>query len=216
MGVEIPLFELGVVLFPHMPLSLHVFEERYRAMLRHCEERGTSFGVVGIREGVEVGGGAVSYDVGTLAQIRRLEKLPDGRANLLVTGASRFRIVRRSTAHPFPAGEVEYLEDDPGDQAQLDRHAAEVRESFQRYAATLQQLASQQPTVEELPDDPELLGYLAAAALQVETAHKQRLLEAPTAAERLRLCLELLRREEALLERMLAHSSTRIATVNPN
>lgn len=216
MGVEIPLFELGVVLFPHMPLSLHVFEERYRAMLRHCEEQGTSFGVVGIREGVEVGGGAVSYDVGTLAQIRRLEKLDDGRANLLVTGASRFRIVRRVTEHPFPAGEVEYLEDDRGDVAQLDRHAAEVRDSFQRYATTLQQLASQQPSVEELPDDPELLGYLAAAALQVETVHKQRLLEAPTAAERLRMCLELLRREEALLERMLAHSSTRITNVSPN
>jgi len=216
MGVEIPLFELGVVLFPHMPLSLHVFEERYRAMLRHCEEQGTSFGVVGIREGVEVGGGAVSYDVGTLAQIRRLETLDDGRANLLVTGASRFRIVRRVTEHPFPAGEVEYLEDDRGDAAQLDRHAAEVRESFQRYAATLQQLASQEPSVEELPDDPELLGYLAAAALQVETVHKQRLLEAPTAAERLRLCMELLRREEALLERMLAHSGTRITGVSPN
>jgi uncharacterized protein len=216
MGVEIPLFELGVVLFPHMPLSLHVFEERYRAMLRHCEERNTSFGVAAIREGVEVGGGAVSYDVGTLAQIRRLEKLPDGRANLLVTGASRFRVVRRIPDHPFPAAEVEYLEDDRGDQAELDRLAAEVRDAFQRYAATLRQLAAQQPTVEELPDDPELLGYLAAAALQVETVHKQRLLEAPTAAGRLRMCLELLRREEALLDRSLARSSTHIASVSPN
>lgn len=216
MGVDIPLFELGVVLFPHMPLSLHVFEERYRAMLRHCEEEGTSFGVVAIREGVEVGGGAVSHDVGTLAQIRRLEKLPDGRANLLVTGASRFRIVRRITEHPFPAGEVEYLEDSSGDPAELNRLAAEVRESFRRYAAALQQLASQQPSVEELPDDPELLGYLTAAALQVETSHKQRMLEADSAVERLRMCMELLRREGALLDRMLAHSGTQIAKVSPN
>src|SRR5579884_1300126 len=114
MGVEIPLFELGVVLFPHMPLPLHVFEERYRAMLRHCEEEGVGFGVVAIREGVEVGGGAVAHDVGTLAQIRRVEKLEDGRANLLVTGATRFRLVRRVTTHPFPAGEVEYLEESRG------------------------------------------------------------------------------------------------------
>lgn len=216
MGVEIPLFELGVVLFPHMPLSLHVFEERYRAMLRHCEAEGTSFGVVAIREGVEVGGGAVSYDVGTLAQIRRLERLDDGRANLLVTGASRFRIVRRISTHPFPAGEVEYLEDGSGVPEEASRLAVEVHDSFQRYAATLQQLASQQPSVDALPDDPELLAYLVAAALQVELPHKQRMLEADSATDRLRMCMELLRREEALLERMLAHSSTRIANVSPN
>ncbi len=216
MGVEIPLFELGVVLFPHMPLSLHVFEERYRAMLRHCEERGTSFGVVAIREGVEVGGGAVAYDTGTLAQIRRLEKLPDGRANLLVSGASRFRVLRRIAGHPFPAGEVEYIADEAGDAQESRRLAAEVRDSFLRYAATLQQLAGQAASVEELPDDPELLGYLTAAALQVETAHKQRLLEAPSAAQRLRTCMELLRREEALLDRSLAHSAPRIASVSPN
>jgi len=216
MGVEIPLFELGVVLFPHMPLQLHVFEERYREMLRHCDEQGTSFGVVAIREGVEVGGGAVSYDVGTLAQIRRLERLEDGRANLLVTGASRFRVLRRVTGHPFPAGEVEYLEDAPGEPEAMERLGTEVRESFQRYAATLQQMASQQPSVDELPDDPELLGYLAAAALQVEVPHKQRLLEADSAEERLRMCMSLLRREEALLERMLARSSARIASISPN
>jgi Lon protease-like protein len=216
MGVEIPLFELGVVLFPHMPLQLHVFEERYRAMLRHCDEQGTSFGVVAIREGVEVGGGALAYEAGTLAQIRQLDRLDDGRATLLVTGASRFRVIRRTDTHPFPAGEVEYLEDNPGDDAETQRLAAEVRESFQRYAATMQQLASQDPSVEELPDDPELLGYLAAAALQVEIPHKQRMLEADSAAERLRICLALLRREETLLDRMLARSSARIANVSPN
>lgn len=216
MGVEIPLFELGVVLFPHMPLQLHVFEERYRAMLRHCDEQGTGFGVVAIREGVEVGGGAVAYEVGTLAQIRRHERLDDGRANLLVTGATRFRVTRRIDSHPFPAGEVEYLEDTPGDPAALQRLAPEVRESFQRYAATLQQLAAQDPSVDELPDDPELLGYLAAAALQVEIPHKQRMLEAGDAAERLRMCMALLRREETLLDRMLARTGATIARVSPN
>jgi Lon protease-like protein len=216
MAVQIPLFELGVVLFPHMPLQLHVFEERYRAMLRHCDEQGTGFGVVAIREGIEVGGGAVSYDVGTLAQIHRLERLDDGRANLLVTGATRFRVTRRIHDHPFPAGEVEYLEDAPGEPAAMERLAGEVRDSFQRYAATLQQMASQEPSVDELPDDAELLGYLAAAALQVEVPHKQRLLEADSAEERLRMCMSLLRREEALLERMLARSSARIAGISPN
>jgi Lon protease-like protein len=217
MGVEIPLFELGVVLFPHMPLALHVFEERYRAMLHDCEEQGVGFGVVAIRAGVEVGGGAVAYDVGTLAQVRRQEQLDDGRANLLVTGATRFRVVRRISDRPYPAGEVEYLSDTPGDAEHTARLSAEVLPAFRRYAASLQQLTARDlPDVDDLPEDPELLGYLVAAALQVETPHKQRMLEADSAEDRLRLCAALLRREEALLERMLARSNPRIAGISPN
>jgi len=216
MAVAIPLFELGVVLFPHMPLPLHVFEERYRAMLRDCEEQGIGFGVVAIHQGHEVGGGAVAHDVGTLAQIRKLERLDDGRADLLVTGATRFRVVRRITDRPYPAGEVEYLEDSAGDPADLQRLAAEVTPAFRRYAATLQQLSDTGLALEELPEDPELLSYLVAASLQVEVPRKQRLLEADSAARRLHMCLELLRREEALLDRMLAHSAPRLPGVSPN
>ena len=79
MAVEIPLFPLGVVLFPHMPLPLHIFEERYRQMMRDCEEQGTGFGIVAIREGVEVQGPATPHPVGTLAQMRKVERLDDGR-----------------------------------------------------------------------------------------------------------------------------------------
>ena len=217
MGLEIPLFELGVVLFPHMPLPLHIFEERYRAMLRHCQEEGVGFGVVGIREGVEVGGGAKAYDVGTLANIRRVEMLDDGRANLLVTGATRFRIVRRITDRAYPAGEVEYLSDDVGDGHAAAHLAAEVLTAFKRYAASLQQLAARSlPAIEDLPEDPVLLGYLVSAGLQIESPYKQRLLEAESAEQRLRQCAALLRREEALLERMLANSNPRITGVSPN
>ncbi|HEV7678047.1 MAG TPA: LON peptidase substrate-binding domain-containing protein [Candidatus Dormibacteraeota bacterium] len=215
MGVEIPLFELGVVLFPHMPLSLHVFEERYRAMLRDCEEQGIGFGVIAIRQGQEVGGGAVAHDAGTLAQIRRVEHLDDGRANLLVTGATRFRVLRRITERAYPAAEVEYLADAPGDAEQSAALATEVRAAFQRYVAALQQLAALQPGIEDPPDEPELLSYLVAASLQVELAHKQRMLEADSAEERLRMCMALLRREATLLDRMLARSNPRIA-ISPN
>jgi Lon protease-like protein len=206
MAVEIPLFELGTVLFPHMPLGLHVFEERYRAMLRDCQERGVGFGVVAIREGVEVGGGAVAHSVGTLAQIRSVERLEDGRSNLLVTGATRFRVVRRITGRPYPAGEIEYLADIAGDGERMHRLAAEVLPLFKRYVATLQRLASRAASEQEMPDDPELLGYRVAASLLVDVARRQQLLEADSTEDRLRLCLETLRREEALLERMLAHT----------
>src|SRR5438445_8416131 len=96
----LPLFPLNVVLFPHMPLPLHVFEPRYRKMIGDCLEEGHSFGVVAIREGSETGP-ATPYDVGTLAKIVRIDRLEDGRMNLLVMGASRFEIVKTADDRPY-------------------------------------------------------------------------------------------------------------------
>src|SRR5579864_6473610 len=137
MTVQLPLFPLSTVLFPHMPLALHVFEERYRTMMRDCREQGITFGVLAIREGLEVGGGAVPYRVGTLAQLRDVEELPDGRYNLLVVGASRFHVESFSRERPYLTGEVRYLEDDaliPDDAALL---APRVRAAFQGYVAAM-------------------------------------------------------------------------------
>ncbi|MGH7749751.1 MAG: LON peptidase substrate-binding domain-containing protein, partial [Candidatus Dormibacteria bacterium] len=189
MGVEIPLFPLSVVLFPHMPLPLHIFEERYRQMMRDCEDQGISFGVVAIREGVEAAGPATPHPVGTLAQLRKVERLDDGRYNLLVVGASRFRIAGISTRKPYLVGEVEYLQDSDGVEPVSSSLARQVGSAFRAYADTLRQLAGQDPTAIELPDDPELLSYLVAATLQVEIARKQELLEMDAAGERLRGCL---------------------------
>ena len=203
MGVEIPLFPLGVVLFPHMPLPLHIFEERYRAMMRDCEEQGTGFGIVAIREGQEVGRPAQPHAVGTLAQLRRVERLSDGRYNILVVGASRYRIRDVRARREYLTADIEYLRDDTGDPRASAWLAGRLRTAFQGYADRLRDLADQPRAPLDLPDDPELLGYLVAASLQVEVAHKQRLLELDSAEERLRGCLALLRREAALLERGL-------------
>src|ERR1700716_550777 len=94
MAGPLPLFLLRSVLFTHMPMSLHVFEERYQEMMRDCLDAGSTFGVVAILDGKEVGGNAIPRGVGTLARIAHDERLPDGRMNLLITGASRFRVVR--------------------------------------------------------------------------------------------------------------------------
>jgi Lon protease-like protein len=217
MGIEIPLFPLGVVLFPHMPLPLHIFEDRYRRMMRDCEEQGTSFGVVAIREGVEaMGPPATPHPVGTLAQLRKVEKLEDGRYNLLVVGASRFRIVGLSTRLPYLVGEVEYLQDADGGGGAVPELARQVASAFRAYADTLRQLAGQDPASIELPDDPELLSYLVAATLQVEVARKQELLELDGAGERLRGCLALLRREAVLLDQMLARRDAPTGAFSPN
>lgn len=216
MGVEIPLFPLSVVLFPHMPLPLHIFEERYRQMMRDCEEQGTSFGVVAIREGVEAMGPATPHPVGTLAQLRKVEKLEDGRYNLLVVGASRFRIAGVSTRRPYLVGEVEYLQDSDGGEGATSELSRQVGGAFRTYADTLRQLAGQDPAGIELPDDPELLSYLVAATLQVEIARKQELLEMDGAGDRLRGCLALLRREAVLLDQMLARRDAPTGAFSPN
>src|ERR1017187_4392845 len=100
MAIEVPLFPLSTVLFPHMPMSLHIFEERYKAMMRDCRKASTTFGIVAIRSGQETGGGAIPYEVGTLAQRDEIEELPDGGGILVVVGASRFHFAAFSHRRP--------------------------------------------------------------------------------------------------------------------
>lgn len=211
MAVEIPLFPLGVVLFPHMPLPLRIFEERYRTMLRDVRRSGVGFGVVAIREGVEVGAAATPHLVGTLAHIREVEERDDGTFELLVVGATRYRIVGVSTERPYLVGSVEYLEDLPGDPESNGRLVAAVTTAFTSYAQQLRALAGKDPEPVELPDDPELLSYLVAGTLQVEIVHKQRLLETDSADQRLRFCLQLLRRELTLLNLGMARGATPVS-----
>jgi len=199
-----------------MPMSLHIFEERYRTMMLDCRAASTTFGIVAIREGHEVGSGAVPYEVGTLAQLDAIEELADGRYNLNVVGASRFRIDALSRNRPYLVGAVHYLQDRPASLDDTERLATAVTASFRGYATQLQGIGQQDPIDLELPSDPELLSYLVAAALQVETAQRQRLLEIDDTAERLSACLRLLRREAALLDRMLVRSKDHAATSGLN
>lgn len=212
MAVEVPLFPLGSVLFPHMPMSLHIFEERYRTMMRDCRAASTTFGIVAIRAGHEVGGRAVPYGVGTLAQLDEIEELPDGGYNLVVVGASRFHIDSLSHRRPYLVGTVHYLQDIPSPADATERLATAVAAAFRNYATQLRGVGQEDPLELGLPSDPELLSYLVAAAMQVETAQRQRLLEIDGTAERLAACLRLLRREAALLDRMLVRPKDHAGT----
>jgi Lon protease-like protein len=216
MAIEVPLFPLGTVLFPHMPMSLHIFEERYKAMMRDCRRASTTFGIVAIRSGQETGGGAVPYEVGTLAQLDEIEELADGGCNLTVVGASRFHIDGFSHNRPYLVGSVHYLQDVPAPADDTERLAAAVTAAFRGYAGQLRGIGQEDPFEFGLPSDPELLSYLVSAAMQVETAQRQRLLEIDGTAERLAACLRLLRREAALLDRMLVRSKDHAGTSSLN
>lgn len=198
----LPLFPLNTVLFPHLPLPLHIFEPRYRTMIGDCLEAGHSFGVVGIREGLETGP-ALPYEVGTLAKIARIDRMEDGRINLLVSGVSRFRILETATDRPYLRGRLELIpetgDEEPGIGALTELAAA----AFRDYSNLLRELVNEKPEAVEPPMEPELLSYLIAGTLTLQLPQKQVLLESPGTGDRLRAELALLHRETALLREML-------------
>ena len=203
----LPLFPLNVVLFPHMPLPLHIFEPRYRQMIGECLEEGHSFGVVALREGGETGP-ATPYDVGTLAKIVRIDRLEDGRMNLLVMGASRFRIVHTAEDRPYLRGEIRIIPETGDDLDATARVTETTAITFRQYSNLLRELVGQQPDDAEPPMEPELLSYLIAAALNLQVPEKQTLLAEARTDSRLLLELRLLRKEIALLKQMVAHAAS--------
>lgn len=194
---ELPLFPLHVVLFPGMALPLHVFEERYKLLLARCLERGERFGVVLIREGFEVGEPAEPYAVGTEALLRRVERLPDERFNIVVVGGRRFRCVEHLRERPYRVARVAWLPEDHAADAAL---VAEVRAAADEYIDAAYALAQQPRRAVRLDDDPRVLSYQVGALLQIAAQERQALLEESRLTARLRHELSLLRREIHMLQ----------------
>src|SRR6266581_7482636 len=194
----LPLFPLNVVLFPHMALPLHVFEPRYRKMIGDCLEEGHSFGVVAIGEGSETGP-ATPFDIGTLAKIVRIDRLDDGGMNLLVTGASRFEIVKTADDRPYLRGQVRIIPEAGDDLDATARLTETTAMAFQQYSNLLRELVGQKADEAEPPMEPELLSYLIAAALNLQVPEKQTLLAERRTDSRLLLELRILRKEILLV-----------------
>jgi Lon protease-like protein len=133
--MEIPLFPLHTVLCPGIVLPLHIFEDRYRALTRHCLETGDPFGVVLIREGREAGAGTLSLaGVGALVEIREAGRYPDGRYDLLAAATGRFAIDSVDPGRqPYLVADVTPLEDEVGDETRAERLAASAIRRFVRY-----------------------------------------------------------------------------------
>src|SRR5712692_5143720 len=116
----LPLFPLSEVLFPGMMLPLHIFEPRYRLMIRRCVSEKIPFGVVLITKGQEVGPGAEFFPVGTTARITRVQRADDGRLYIASVGEQRFRVLQTFHDQPYLQGEVEVIPEQPGDGARMD------------------------------------------------------------------------------------------------
>ena len=200
--LTIPLFPLGTVLFPGCPLSLHIFEERYRLMISNCLDQRQPFGVVLIREGDEVvegrlgGQAAEPCTIGTIAHIRTSMRLDDGRFLITTTGQQRFQIDQIVQRTPYLIARVELLPErhTPG----VDLVARELRLLYTRYWQGIAAATGAEVEVEDLPNDVDLLSYTLADRLQVEMGQKQAWLEAEV-GPRLREMSKLLRNELMLL-----------------
>jgi uncharacterized protein len=192
---ELPLFPLDTVLFPYASLQVHVFEERYREMIRTCMEYDMPFGVVLIRNGSETGV-ADPYLVGTAVRIVHVHTFEDGRMDLHVQGERRFRIRRMDESRPYLVGYVEpVVEFEIEDGARADALMLRAREAFEQLVRRLFERFSVQVV---FPTDPVVLSFTIANLLPMENLDKQRLLETTDTLERVEELLPIL--ENQVLE----------------
>lgn len=214
---ELPLFPLNTVLFPGMPLKLHIFEERYKLMIGHCYAEGQPFGVTLIRRGQEVGGKADPFQIGCTAIITEVEPLPDGRMNIVAVGSERFQI--RSLKHdlPYLVGMVDDYPFIQSDDHNLPENGRSLRPWVRLYLEILAEASNSEFDLGQLPRDPLRLANLASFLLQIPAAQKQSLLNIADPELLLTNLRSIYRREVTLLKAMLtAREAEDIGTFSTN
>ncbi len=200
---DLPIFPLNTVLFPGMPLKLHIFEERYKLMINRCYQNGQPFGVALIKAGQEVGGRAEPFLVGCTATITELEPLPGGRMNIVAVGESRFVAHNFRYDQPYLVAEVDTLSLSNTDSKKLGPTSRSLRPWVQHYLQTLADASETQFDIQQLPDDPLQLAYLASFLLNVPIEQKQDLLNIEDADQLVTNLRTIYRREVTLLNAML-------------
>lgn len=197
---SLPLFPLDTVLFPGMPLPLHVFEDRYKLMVNECLEERQPFGVALIRTGRQEGSEAEPHQIGTSAIITEANRLPDGRLNIVTVGYERFRILSLSRERPYLQALVEPLPPAYEETDEAYAEASRLRPELRRYVRMMGELTETKIELSEVPRVPVLLAFLTAILLQVPRADKQGLLAAATVPEMLTRERLLLLREQRLMQ----------------
>lgn len=185
---ELPIFPLPLVLFPGVPLPLHIFEERYRRMLADVRASNNLFGLSYFVADSELADRPPAGHVGCATEVVEVQSLPDGRSNILTLGVARYRVIEYvERGDPYLVARVEFFEDGEEDKGIVGRRAEEVSEMFMRIARAMRTVNEERGALPELPqDDPERLSFLVAAVVEMDAESKQRLLETRSTSERLR------------------------------
>jgi Lon protease-like protein len=176
---DFPLFPLGIVALPSELIPLHIFEERYKAMIGHCLDEESEFGIVWLADdGLRPVGCACE-----IAEV--IERMEDGRINLIARGTRPFRLEQRQDELPYPAGTVEFLDDSA---EETDAGAAE--EAHGAYAKLVEEATDREPDVDEIAA---MTAYEMAATVEFGLDAKQGLLDLRSESARLRLVTRLFR-----------------------
>lgn len=191
---ELPLFPLNIVLFPGGLLPLHVFEKRYRELVKFCIRNESSFGIVMIKEGDEVGEVVIPCKVGTAVDLVEIDRFPDGRMNIMTSGHSRFEILEVQDELPYLVGRVRMLDSlDAEPDTNLETIASEAREFYIEYETLSSYLIFSWQVPEENPQHPQQLAYQIGTRLRLPLDQKQELLEIASFDELLRREIEILK-----------------------
>ena len=212
--IEIPLFPLpNVVLFPGVMLPLHIFEERYKTMIDRSVEDNSPFGVVLFTGSAETA--STIQRVGVFGRVAEVERLDDGRMNILVEGEARFRIVGFVDRGPTWTASVTLVDDAPEDETVLAALAEDLGLRYLEAYAKGLELTGKEPGELRLPTSPVDLAYMVGYVVDMEQGAKQSLLELTSASERLRLLIRYVRDANEKLDQQLQRKrASEIATRN--
>lgn len=217
---ELPVFPLNTVLFPGMTMQLHVFEERYRALVRHlltvADRSQRLFGVVAIREGYEVGSHGVAsvHRVGCVAQLTSVSSADGDTFDIEIVGRERFHLRSVDASGPYLVGTVETASDagDPAARAGgSSPEALRAKATFAAYRKRLSQVRGADVLAVELPDDPVFLSYTLAATCLLTVPQRQALLGTGSADERLAMLRHAMREEMRALRAIPSFPATEVS-----
>jgi Lon protease-like protein len=220
---QLPLFPLGTTLVPGMDLPLHIFEERYRRLMRDQTGRDPIFGVVLIRSGREVADQPQVHRVGTAAGLIEATEHADGRYSIQVRGERRFRILDENWSRGYLTATVVWLDESVGDVGRCRALAVGATEQWRSFVVALARIVGDKDEVEaiaervvaQLPEGPTERCYDIMGHLPVPAATRQRLLELPTTEDRLQTLLDLLVTERRLMTALGGRPTLSFATNRP-
>ncbi|MFY9554562.1 MAG: LON peptidase substrate-binding domain-containing protein [Blastocatellia bacterium] len=176
---ELAVFPLSTVLFPGAILPLHIFEDRYKQLMKFALDNDGLFGLSYRRDAAisretlpEIG------SVGCVAKINVVIPLEEGRMNIISTGLIRYKIIAFQQSIPFPVARIESVSDDLEPGADLNRTFDDIADVCRRFLEAAQALdEANAPAQQDLPEDPEAFSLLVSSALPIENEAKQNLLE---------------------------------------
>jgi Lon protease-like protein len=199
---HLPLFPLPLVLLPNELLPLHIFEPRYRQMLKDIGLERNIFGVSYHNQEETLAEKPPLDTIGCAAEVREIQSLPDGRSNILAIGVLRYRLREYvETGDPYFVGDVEFFEDDPEDEALLRPVADEVFHLFKRVAKAAHKLSGERGRFPEIPQtEPQALSFLVTAAFNLDAEMKYKLVEMRSTVARLERLREILKQTVGKME----------------